>query len=122
MATNNKRESRIRRHERVRKYVSGTEDKPRLAVFRSTADIYAQVIDDSKGITLVSASTIDHELKGKPLAKKTKSEQAKLVGSLVAERAQKKGIKKVVFDRGGFRYMGRVKALADAAREAGLDF
>ncbi len=122
MATNNKRESRIRRHERVRKYVSGTEERPRLAVFRSLADIYAQVIDDSKGITIASASTIDHELKGKPLAKKNKTEQAKLVGSLVAERAQKKGIKKVVFDRGGFRYMGRVKALADAAREAGLDF
>jgi large subunit ribosomal protein L18 len=122
MATNKKRESRIRRHERVRKYVSGTEERPRLAVFRSIADIYAQVIDDSKGITIASASTIDHELKGKPLAKKTKTEQAKLVGSLVAERAQKKGIKKVVFDRGGFRYMGRVKALADAAREAGLDF
>jgi large subunit ribosomal protein L18 len=122
MATNKKRESRIRRHERVRKYVSGTEERPRLAVFRSIADIYAQVIDDSKGITIASASTIDHELKGKPLAKKTKTEQAKLVGSLVAERAKKKGIKKVVFDRGGFRYMGRVKALADAAREAGLDF
>ncbi len=122
MATNKKRESRIRRHERVRKYVSGTKERPRLAVFRSIADIYAQVIDDSKGITIASASTIDHELKGKPLAKKTKTEQAKLVGSLVAERAQKKGIKKVVFDRGGFRYMGRVKALADAAREAGLDF
>ncbi len=122
MATNNKRESRIRRHERVRKYVSGTDERPRLAVFRSISDIYAQVIDDSKGITLASASTIDNELKGKPLAKKTKTEQAKLVGSLVAERAQKKGIKKVVFDRGGFRYMGRVKALADAAREAGLDF
>ena len=122
MATNKKRESRIRRHERVRKYVFGTEERPRLAVFRSIADIYAQVIDDSKGITIASASTIDHELKGKPLAKKTKTEQAKLVGSLVAERAQKKGIKKVVFDRGGFRYMGRVKALADAAREAGLDF
>ncbi len=122
MATNNKRESRIRRHERVRKYVSGTEDRPRLNVFRSLADIYAQVIDDSKGITLASASTIDHELKGKPLAKKTKTEQAKLVGDLVAERAKKKGIKKVVFDRGGFRYIGRVKALADAAREAGLDF
>jgi large subunit ribosomal protein L18 len=122
MANNNKQAARIRRHERVRKHISGTPEQPRLAVFRSLSDIYAQVIDDSKGITLVSASSIDNELKGKPLAKKTKTEQAKMVGALVAERAKKKGIKKVVFDRGGFRYMGRVKALADAAREAGLDF
>jgi large subunit ribosomal protein L18 len=122
MANNNKYESRIRRHERVRKYITGTPERPRLAVFRSVSDIYVQVIDDSKGVTLASASTIDTELKGKPLAKKTKTEQAKLVGKLVAERAQKKGIKQVVFDRGGFRFMGRVKALADAAREAGLDF
>lgn len=122
MANNSKYESRIRRHARVRKHIAGTPEKPRLAVFRSASDIYAQVIDDSSGNTLVSASTIDHELKGKPLAKKNKTEQAKVVGSLVAERAKEKGIKKVVFDRGGFRYMGRVKALADAAREAGLEF
>lgn len=121
MAKNNRNEARIRRHERVRKYLSGTTEKPRLAVFRSLSEIYAQVIDDSKGLTLVSASSVDHELRSKMKGKK-KSEQAQMVGKSVAERAKKSGIKKVVFDRGGFRYMGRVKALAEAAREAGLEF
>lgn len=113
--------ARLRRHKRVRLTVAGTPARPRLNVFRSLAEIYAQVIDDEAGQTLVAASTIDHELreKAKDLAK---LEQAKLVGQLVAERAMQKGIKMVVFDRGGYRYFGRVKALADAARQAGLVF
>jgi large subunit ribosomal protein L18 len=121
MANTSRSEARIRRHERVRKNITGTSDRPRLAVFRSTAEIYVQVIDDSEGKTLASASSVDHELRTSA-AKITKTEQAKLIGKTVAERAKSKGIVKVVFDRGGFRYMGRVKALADAAREAGLDF
>ena len=95
--------------------------RPRLNVFRSLAEIYVQVIDDSAGNTLAAASTIDHELREKSKGL-TKTEQAKLVGQLVANRAKQKGITKVVFDRGGFRYIGRVKALAEAAREAGLVF
>lgn len=122
MAKNKSRsEARKRRHIRVRQSVSGTPERPRLNVFRSLAEIYAQVIDDEAGCTLVSASTIDSELRGQMQGLK-KSEQAKIVGKALAERAKAKGIKKVVFDRGGFRYMGRVKALADAAREGGLDF
>lgn len=113
--------ARLRRHERVRKIVSGTPDRPRLNVFRSTAEIYAQVIDDKAGITIVSASTIDHELRA-DLAGLKKTEQARRVGKLLAERAKAKGISQVVFDRGGYRYIGRVKALADAAREGGLEF
>ena len=112
---------RIRRHQRVRKNLSGTPERPRLNVFRSVSDIYAQVIDDQAGHTLVSASSIDHDLRA-TAASVNKTEQAKLVGKLVAERAKEKGVTKVVFDRGGFRYIGRVKALADAAREAGLEF
>jgi large subunit ribosomal protein L18 len=106
---------------RVRKLVAGTPECPRLNVFRSLEQIYAQVIDDEGGCTLVAASTVDHELRGK-VEGLTKTEQAKLVGELVAKRAQDKGITQVVFDRGGFRYIGRVKALADAARQAGLQF
>jgi large subunit ribosomal protein L18 len=121
MATKSRNEARIRRHARVRKNISGTASRPRLCVYRSTAEIYAQVIDDGAGQTLASASTIDTELR-KQLSGKTKTEQAKMVGEAVAERAKGKGITEVVFDRGGFRYMGRVKALADAAREAGLVF
>lgn len=121
MAKNNRTEARIHRHRRVRKYISGTESKPRLSVFRSLAEIYAQVIDDQAGVTLASASSIDHELRAKTDGKK-KLDQAKLVGELVAKRAKDKGITQVVFDRGGFRFSGRVKALADAAREAGLEF
>lgn len=115
------REARERRHRRVRKTVVGTLDRPRLNVFRSTAEIYAQVIDDGAGSTLAAASSIDHELREKMIGLK-KTEQARLVGQTVAKRALDKGIKLVVFDRGGFRYMGRVKALADAARESGLEF
>jgi len=121
MANKTRREARIRRHKRVRKNISGTADRPRLNVFRSLSDIYAQVIDDEAGTTLASASTIDSELRGK-VKGKPKTEQAKLVGEEIAKRAKAKGLKQVVFDRGGFRFSGRVKALADAAREAGLEF
>jgi large subunit ribosomal protein L18 len=112
---------RLRRHARVRKKVSGTTAKPRLNVYRSLVNIYAQVIDDSTATTLVAASTIDSELKGK-IKSGGNNEAAKVVGELVAKRAAEKGIKEVVFDRGGYKYHGRVKALADAAREAGLEF
>ncbi|GAP15307.1 LSU ribosomal protein L18P [Longilinea arvoryzae] len=121
MAKLSRKESRLRRHSRVRKTILGTPERPRLSVFRSLSDIYAQVIDDAAGTTLVSASTIDQALRAET-AGLTKTDQAKLVGKAVAQRAQEKGIKAVVFDRGGFRYIGRVKALADAAREAGLEF
>lgn len=115
------RELRLRRHKRVRKYVEGSPERPRLCVFRSNVHIYAQVIDDSVGHTLVAASTTDRELASQ-LNGDTKTEQAKAVGKLIADRAQKAGITKVVFDRGGFKYHGRIRALADAAREAGLQF
>ncbi len=121
MSKLNRTEARIRRHRRVRKYINGTPDRPRLAVFRSLSETYAQVIDDKSGHTLAAASTIDRELNGK-LDGKTKTEQAKLVGELLGKRAKDKGITEVVFDRGGFRYIGRVKALADGARESGLVF
>lgn len=113
--------ARDRRHLRVRKNVTGSAQRPRLNVFRSVAEIYAQVIDDAAGRTLVSASSVDKELRGKMQGLK-KAEQAKLVGKTVAERAKSKGITTVVFDRGGFKYIGRVKALADGAREGGLQF
>lgn len=115
------RVARERRQTRVRKRVSGTPDRPRLNVFRSSKHIYAQVIDDTLGHTLVSASTVDPEVRTN-LGSLSKTEEAKRVGKLVAERAQAQGIKLVVFDRGGYLYHGRVKALADAAREAGLQF
>lgn len=122
MGTNKTRsESRERRHQRVRKHIKGSSAMPRLNVFRSLAEIYAQVIDDEAGQTLVSASSIDGELR-KAMEGKKKSEQARLVGKAVADRAKAKGISKVVFDRGGYRYLGRVKALADGAREGGLEF
>lgn len=122
MATKNSRSvSRERRHARVRKTVSGTPSRPRLNVFRSLAEIYAQVIDDEAGNTLVSASSVDQELRAKMDGLK-KTDQARLVGKTLAERAKAKGISTVVFDRGGYRYIGRVKALADAAREGGLEF
>jgi len=113
--------ARARRHIRVRKQVLGTPERPRLAIFRSLAEIYAQVIDDQAGHTMISASSVDHELRPKVEGLK-KTEQARLVGKALAERAKAKGIDKVVFDRGGFRYIGRVRALADGAREGGLDF
>jgi large subunit ribosomal protein L18 len=115
------REARIRRHRRVRAKISGTAQRPRLNVFRSLGQIYAQVIDDVAGHTLASASTIDRELRDQ-VEGKNKTEAAKMVGALVAKRAQAVGIKQVIFDRGGYRYHGRVKALADGAREAGLEF
>jgi len=121
MAKKTRNEARLRRARRVRKKVSGTNERPRMSVFRSLNDIYVQLIDDGEGLTLVSASSIDSELRGK-LGKKNKTEQAQLVGKLVGERAVSKGIKTVVFDRSGYKYIGRVKALADAAREAGLEF
>jgi large subunit ribosomal protein L18 len=114
-------QARQKRHRRVRKHVFGMPERPRLNVFRSHKHIYAQVIDDTTGNTLVAASTVDVELRGKASGK-SKTEQAHLVGSAVAERAIDAGVKKVVFDAGGYKYHGRVKALADAAREAGLDF
>lgn len=121
MAKLSRAESRLRRHRRVRMHLAGTPECPRLNIFRSEAEIYAQVIDDQAGQTLAAASSIDHEIREK-LEGKTKTEQARLVGQLVAERAKNKGITSVVFDRGGFRYIGRVKALADGARESGLEF
>lgn len=121
MTNKTRSEARVRRHLHVRKNVSGTPDRPRLCVFRSLVGIVAQVIDDKAGHTLAAASTNDHEL-GEKVTGLTKTDQAKLVGKLVAERALAKGVTKVVFDRGGYHYIGRVKALADAAREAGLEF
>jgi large subunit ribosomal protein L18 len=118
MITQTKRNAiRQRIHERIRRKLAGTEERPRLNVYRSLNHIYAQVIDDQKGETLVSASTLSLNLKtGGNVA------AAKEIGKAVAERAREKGIKKVVFDRGGYLYHGRIKALADAAREAGLEF
>jgi large subunit ribosomal protein L18 len=113
--------ARLKRKMRIRTRVHGTQERPRLTVFRSDKHIYAQVIDDSLGVTLASASTVAPDYKGMdPL--KGKVEAAKRVGAIVARKAQEKGVTKVVFDRNGFIYHGRVKALADAAREAGLDF
>ena len=112
--------SRKRRHTRVRKRLSGTSDRPRLNVFRSLNCIYAQVIDDTKGHTLASASSLDAGVRGS--TGKTKTEQATMVGKLVAERTLDAGVSTVVFDRSGYKYHGRVKALAEAAREAGLKF
>lgn len=120
-AKKSRSEARARRHVRVRRKVAGTPQRPRLSVYRSLAEIYVQVIDDEVGATLVSASSVDHELRSKLTGMK-KVEQAKLVGQAVAERAKARGIQQVVFDRGGFRYIGRVKALADGAREGGLEF
>ena len=111
--------ARRKRHERIRLHLAGTQDRPRLAVFRSLNHIYAQVIDDASGRTLAAASTVEKELKG---SSSTKTEEAAVVGRLLAERAKAAGIDRVVFDRAGFRYHGRVKSLADAAREAGLEF
>jgi len=117
----NRRKARLRRQAHIRKQVYGTPERPRLNVFRSLNHIYAQVIDDTVGHTLAAASTIDQEVRDQ-VAGLAKAEQASIVGKTVAERALSKGIKAVVFDRGGYKYHGRVKALAEAAREAGLDF
>jgi large subunit ribosomal protein L18 len=119
VSTPSRTAARTKRHERIRLSLAGTTGRPRLAVFRSLNQIYAQVIDDSAGRTLASASSLEKGLRD---ASGTKSEQAKVVGRMIAERAKAAGVDKVVFDRAGFRYHGRVRALADAAREAGLDF
>ena len=121
MANKSRAVARARRHVRVRKNLTGSAERLRLNVFCSLSGIYAQVIDDQAGRTLVSASTVDRDLREKMNGLK-KAEQAKLVGQTVAERARNKGIQSVVFDRGGYRYSGRVKALADGAREGGLQF
>ena len=110
---------RVKRHERLRLRLAGTSDRPRLAVFRSLNHIYAQVIDDTTGTTLAAASSLEPALRG---ADGTKRDDAQRVGQLVAERAKAAGVDKVVFDRAGFQYHGRVRSLAEAAREAGLDF
>lgn len=112
-------EARIRRHKRIRKKISGTAERPRLAVYRSEKNIYAQIIDDSVGNTLVAASSLDKEFELKVGSNK---EAAKMVGEVVAKKALEKGITEVVFDRGGYIYHGRIKELAEAAREAGLKF
>jgi large subunit ribosomal protein L18 len=114
----NKAEIRRRVHDRIRRKLAGTAARPRLAVFRSEAHIYAQIIDDAEGKTLVAASSVDKDVK----TKGGNVAAAKAIGKLVAERAKEKGVARVVFDRGGFEYHGRIKALADAAREAGLEF
>jgi large subunit ribosomal protein L18 len=112
-------ERRIRRHRRVRKKVRGTAERPRLSVFRSLKHIYAQIINDEEGQTLVAASSLSPEIRG---MQGTKTDIARAVGRLIAQKALEKGITKVVFDRGGYKYHGRVKALAEGAREAGLLF
>jgi len=119
--TKSRNEARQQRHKRVRGKVQGTTERPRLNVFRSLANIYAQIIDDSQGHTLVSASTVDVDVRGQAAGQKG-VERAKLVGKVLAERAKAAGIKQVVFDRGGYKYHGQVKALADASRENGLEF
>ncbi len=121
MAREKTRSARRARHARLRTRVMGTTLRPRLCVFRSLEHVYAQVIDDSRGHTLAAASTIDSEIKDKTKEMK-KTAQAELVGSLVARRASGAGITQVVFDRGGYKYQGRVKALAEAARQGGLKF
>lgn len=113
--------ARQRRHRRIRMKLAGTADRPRLNVFRSLDNIFAQVIDDEAGHTIASASTIDKKLRTE-MEGKTKKEQAQLVGKAIAERAQAANVTEVVFDRGGYIYHGRVKALADGAREGGLKF
>lgn len=119
MATLKREERRQRIKYRIRKKLKGTSERPRLCVFRSNSQIYAQIIDDTSGKTLVTASSMEKALKG---LKGTKTEKAIAVGKLIAEKAKQKGIQSVVFDRNGFLYHGRVKALADAAREGGLIF
>jgi large subunit ribosomal protein L18 len=121
MSTKTKQETRQRLHDRIRKKIRGTSGRPRLAVFRSQGNIYAQVVDDDAGRTLCAASSLDKDVRA---ASKSGGNvaAAKSVGSLIASRAKGKGIDAVVFDRGGFQYHGRIKALADAARESGLKF
>lgn len=115
-----KYQARQRRHRRVRKHITGTSQRPRMNIFRSNKNIFVQVIDDIEGRTLVSCSTIDADVAAK-LVDKSKVEAAKIVGQMIAERAKEAGITTVVFDRGGFKYHGRIAAVADGAREAGLE-
>ena len=121
MANKSRNEARLRRHRRVRKKIFGTPERPRLNVFRSSSEIYVQLIDDFRGYTLASASSIDAALRPE-MEGLTNIEQARKVGQAIAERAKEAGITQVVFDRGGYKYIGRVKAMAEAAREGGLDF
>lgn len=121
MAKKGREVARHRRHARVRAKVKGTASKPRLCVFRSLNHIYAQVVDDLQGHTLASASTLDSEVRS-AVDGKTKTARSGLVGALIAKRALNQGVKQVAFDRGGYKYHGRVKALAEAAREEGLEF
>lgn len=121
MAQRTPRKLRIRRHHRVRRKVVGTPERPRLAVFRSSQHIYAQIIDDVERRTLAAASTLEPEIRS-GLAGKTKTAQAQVIGTVLGERAKALGIAKVVFDRGGFLYHGRVEELANAARQSGLQF
>jgi len=116
-----KREARQRRHARVRKKVVGTPERPRLSIYRSLSNIYVQLIDDTQGHTLMAASTLDPDVRERASGL-PKSEQAAVVGATLARRALEKGIRKVVFDRGGYSYHGRVQRLAEAAREGGLEF
>jgi large subunit ribosomal protein L18 len=121
MARNSKDDSRRARHIRLRKKISGTPERPRLSVRRTLHHIYADVVDDARGHTLASASTVEKSV-GQPLSSKTNVDAAKAVGAAIAAKAKAAGISEVVFDRGGYKYHGRVRALADAAREAGLNF
>ena len=121
LKANDKNKNRVERHKRVRKKISGTPEKPRLNVYKSNTNIYAQIIDDTEGKTLVQASSIDKELK-ETLKNGGNMEAAKAVGSLIGKRAKEKGIEKVVFDRNRYLYHGKIKELGDAAREAGLEF
>jgi len=121
MTLKSRNQFRLRRHERIRKLVSGTARRPRLSVFRSLHHVYAQVIDDTSGHTIVAASTREKSV-AEGLASRSSAAAAGRVGTIVAQRAKEKGITTVVFDRGGYKYHGRIKALADAARGAGLEF
>jgi large subunit ribosomal protein L18 len=117
-----KTDSRMKRKERIRKKISGTSERPRLCIYKSNKHIYAFVVDDSKGNTLLSMSTLDNAYRERIAEKSKKAESAKVIGEIIAKRCLEKNIKRVVFDRNGFSYMGRVSALADSAREAGLQF
>jgi large subunit ribosomal protein L18 len=121
MAESSTRSARIRRHKRVREKIAGTRERPRLCVFRSLNQIYTQVIDDSSGNTIAAVSSIDPDVKAEMEGKK-KTAQADIIGATIAKKAAAKGITEVVFDRGGYKYHGRVKALAEAARKGGLKF
>jgi len=118
---NLRRDNRMKRHRRIRKHVGGTAERPRMSVFRSHAHMHVQLVDDARGVSLVGASTLSPELK-ETIADKPKHEACRELGKLIASRAAAKGIKQVSFDRGGYIYHGRIKAIADGAREGGLDF